>query len=375
MIDQVYIRNANRVVIGIIDTAESIIWEQQYYDTGNFEVYCRASNLNQQLLQIGNFVTRTDNENIGIIESVEIKFEAENGLMIIASGRFAKSILDRRLIYNLSGNTIYPIVFRGNLETAVRNLVSSNIINATDSSRNINFIELGAIAGITDVITSNTGESADKQTSYANLLTYTDKLLREYHHGAKIILNESTKKLQYVVYTGSDRSNGNTDGNNPIVFSQDFDNLISSDYQISNDEWKNAALIGGQGEGTERFCVLMVDPTQTGTNRREVFIDSSSQSKTYKNSSDEDVEYTDSEYTQLLITDAMQKISEFKEIETFSGEIDITNSVYKLNRDFYLGDLVTIQDNQIGVYKAVRIIKATEVQDDNGYILSVEFGE
>lgn len=375
MIDQVYIRNQNRAVIGIIDAAESIIWEQQYYDTGNFEVYCHASSINQQLLQIGNFVTRSDNENIGIIESIEIKFEAENGLMIIASGRFAKSILDRRLIYNISGHTIYPIVFSGNLETAVRNLVSSNIINATDSSRNINFIELGAIAGITDVITSNTGESADKQTSYANLLSYTDKLLQEYHHGAKIILNESTKKLQYVVYTGSDRSNGNTDGNNPIVFSQDFDNLISSDYQISNDEWKNAALIGGQGEGTERFCVLMADSTQTGINRREVFIDSSSQSKTYKNNSDQEVEYTDAEYTQLLITDAMQKISEFKEIESFSGEIDITNSIYKFNRDFYLGDLVTIQDNQIGVYQTVRIIKATEVQDDNGYILSVEFGE
>jgi hypothetical protein len=190
-----------------------------------------------------------------------------------------------------------------------------------------------------------------------------------------MILDESTKKLQYAVYTGMNRSNGNTDGNNPIVFSQDFDNLISSDYQISNMEWKNAALIGGQGEGTERFCVLMVDSTQTGINRREVFIDSSSQSKTYKNNSDQEVEYTDSEYTQLLITDAMQKISEFKEIESFSGEIDITNSIYKFNRDFYLGDLVTIQDNQIGVYQTVRIIKATEVQDDNGYILSVEFGE
>lgn len=375
MIDQVYIRNPSRVVIGIIDAAESIIWEQQYYDTGTFEVYCRATILNQQLLQIGNFVTRTDNENIGIIESVEIKFEAENGLMITASGRFAKSILDRRLIYNISGHTIYPIVFSGNLETAVRNLVSSNIINATDSSRNINFIELGAVAGITDIITSNTGESADKQTSYANLLSYTDNLLREYHHGAKMILNESTKKLQYAVYTGMNRSNGNTDGNNPIVFSQDFDNLISSDYQTSNMEWKNAALIGGQGEGTERFCVLMADSTQTGINRREVFIDSSSQSKTYKNNSDQEVEYTDAEYTQLLITDAMQKISEFKEIESFSGEIDITNSIYKFNRDFFLGDLVTIQDNQIGVYQTVRIIKATEVQDDNGYILSVEFGE
>lgn len=375
MIGQVYIRNPSRVVIGIIDDAKSIIWEQQYYDAGTFEVYCRATILNQQLLQIGNYVTRTDNENIGIIESVEIKFEAENGLMITASGRFAKSILDRRLIYNISGHTIYPIVFSGNLETAVRNLVSSNIINATDTSRNINFIELGAVAGITDIISSNTGESADKQTSYANLLSYTDNLLRGYHHGAKMILDESTKKLQYAVYTGKDRSNGNTDGNNPIVFSQDFDNLTSSDYQISNMEWKNVALIGGQGEGTARFCVLMVDSAQTGINRREVFIDSSSQSKTYKNNSDQEVEYTDAEYTELLITDAMQKISEFKEIETFSGEIDITNSIYKFNRDFFLGDLVTIQDNQIGVFQTVRIIKATEVQDDNGYILSVEFGE
>ena len=40
-------------------------------------------------------------------------------------------------------------------------------------------------------------------------------------------------------------------------------------------------------------------------------------------------------------------------------------------RDFALGDIVTIQDNNIGVYVNARIREAIEVQDENGYSVEV----
>ena len=42
--------------------------------------------------------------------------------------------------------------------------------------------------------------------------------------------------------------------------------------------------------------------------------------------------------------------------------------------DYYLGDLVTIEDKYINKLVNVRILSVTEVQDDNGYNISLEYG-
>ena len=39
MIDFVEIRDKNRVLLGVIDNADSIIWHPLYYGTGDFEIY------------------------------------------------------------------------------------------------------------------------------------------------------------------------------------------------------------------------------------------------------------------------------------------------------------------------------------------------
>ena len=62
MIDYVEIRNAELELIGLIDTAKSIIWETQYFGAGAFEVYTAATPAAVELLQCGNFVTRVENE-------------------------------------------------------------------------------------------------------------------------------------------------------------------------------------------------------------------------------------------------------------------------------------------------------------------------
>ena len=374
MIDFVEIRNADRETIGIIDAAKSIIWTAKYYGVGDFEIYTQATNEAIAMLKIGNYVTRPDDRNVGIIESISVNFNAQDGYMITAAGSFAKSILARRLIYNLSGNTIYPVVISGNVETAVRGLVSRSIISATDAARNVSFIELGAAAGIAKTIVDANGAATQKQTSYGNLQAYTDEVLQEYALGAYIGIDRKTLKLQYIVFAGADRSGENTEGNTPIVFSQEFDSLLSSDYTYDTTALKNTALIGGEGEGTARFFSMLTPSGASGIDRREVFIDGTDQAKKYETESGEEAEYTDAEYTKLLQSKARQELTNYIIVETFAGEVDITNSGLAYGVDFNVGDLVTVQDNKISKYATTRIITVTEVQDENGYQISVEFG-
>lgn len=364
MIEYVEARNAALEVIGIIDTAQSVIWHSVYYGVGDFQVFIRLTDA-LQIIADARYITRTDNDEVGVIESVMITDDIENGRMVTISGRFAKSLLDRRIIYTLSGTSNKARILRGNVEAAVRSLVSDNAI----ASRSLGVLELGAVAGISKTIVDESGAAAQKQVSYENLLDYTEAVLKEYSIASTVKLSNS--KLQYTVYEGADRSADNTDRNQPIVFSKEYDNLISSEYAYDASLEKNVALIGGEGEGVDRFCVLL--GSQSGLARKEVFVDASSISKKYKDENDVEKTYTDAEYTAMLKAHGHQEMSALIVSEDFNGTIDITNGNWKYGVDVFLGDIVTVQENDIGVFKNVRIAEVTEYQDQDGYAVEAVY--
>jgi hypothetical protein len=358
MIEYVEARNADFESIGILDTAQSVIWHSVYYGVGDFQIYIRLTDA-LHIITDARYITRPDNDEVGVIESLLIADDIESGKMITIKGRFAKSLLDRRIIYTLSGTSNKATILQGNVETEVRRLVNENAI----ASRSLGILELGAVAGISKTIVDENGAAAQKQVSYENLLEYTEAVLKEYSIASTVRLNGN--KLQYIVYEGADRSADNSVGNQTIVFSKEYDNLLSSEYIHDTTSEKNVALIGGEGEGIERFCVLL--GSQSGLKRKEVFVDASSIKKQYKDENDVEKTYTDDVYTAMLKTHAKQETSDLIVHEDFNGAIDITNGNWKYGTDVFLGDIVTVQDNDIGVYKNVRLAEVTEYQDGDGY--------
>lgn len=468
MIEYVEIRSkSNRQLVGIIDNAKSLIWHRVFFGVGDFEIYAPATGQNLLLLQVDNYVTRPNDfdgtfyKDIGIIESVEITRSAEDGTMIVASGRFGKSILDRRQICKLSGHTNKPTILKGNVETAVRSVVHYNAMSCThDIARNISFIVLADYSQLPAVIVDENGNPSQKQVSYENLLEYTDKVLQEYNYSAKMLLDDSTivRVFRYLVYGGTDRSVDNTDGNNPVIFSTDYDNLSESTYLLDCQKKKTAVLIGGAGEDVDRFY-SMIRGTATGADRREMWVDAHSINKELKASSlqetfptgvfdgltfkvggvvyanlvinneskytlsslqskfpsgtvsgakfvvggvtyatqvygeensytltpigykamldadEKEGQYilTDSVYDSQLVTKGKQELAAKTEEESFDGTLNITGGIWRLDEDYTLGDIVTVQDNEIGKYINVRIAEITESQDENGYNAEVKY--
>lgn len=377
MIDYIEVLDTTKTAIGIIDIAKSIIWHDVYFGCGDFEIYVQANEQTVELLQIGNYVTRNDTNDVGIIEKINSTFDLQDGYMLIASGRFAKSILDRRLIYRLSGNTNRPTVLSGLVEVAARKLVQDNAINCTfNTKRNIPSLVLGQLKGFQAKIIDENGNNADKQVSYQNLMLYTDELLQEYGLAAKITINDSNKNFLYTVYTGTDRSTNNTGGYQPIILSTDYDNLNSSNYSYDETDMRNAVLIGGEGEGLDRFYTLL-DYNKQGLELRELFVDAGSINRKYKEEgSDTEQTYTTAQYTALLKQQGQASLNELQAlIEQFNGDVNVTYGKWVFNRDYFIGDIVTIQDNKINKYINCRITETTEVQDENGYSVDVLFGE
>lgn len=363
-IEYVEIRDANRQIIGIVDTAISIIWHSVFFGVGDFEIYAQATPEHLNLLKQDNYVTRPNDTTIGIIETVHITRSNQDGDVIIASGRFAKCLLERRFIYNISGNSNKPTILSGNVEVNARNLVSDNAIScAFDSKRNMPVLGLGALQGIQDTITDESGVATQIQVPCVNLLEYTDAFLHEYGLSAKIDFNDDTKKLEYVIAKGTDRSGS-------IIFSQEFDNLVQSDYIFDTTSERNFALIGGEGDEVQRLYSSV--GTSQGLSRKELFVDGSIIAKKYKDGNVEKT-YTDAEYIKLLQSQGRQDLFAYTITENFSGTINVTFGTWLLNRDYFLGDLVTIQDNKLNKYAVVRIVETTEVQDGNGYMIDAKY--
>ena len=64
----------------ICDSFSSLLWDIEYYDCGRFEVYIAANPQNIEIFQTGRIVGRDDDSlHFGIIESVHIDTDAENG--------------------------------------------------------------------------------------------------------------------------------------------------------------------------------------------------------------------------------------------------------------------------------------------------------
>ena len=372
MIEYVEIRNPEtRKIIGICDTAKSIIWRSVYFGVGEFEIYAPATPKYIDLLKIGNFVTRANELNCGIIETIQITFNEQDGQMIVASGRFAKQILSRRIIYRfVKTYSVSPSVISGNVAEACWRLIDENCGASAPSYRQFPKFGRGTINHLPAVITDQNGEAARRQVTYENLLEYTDGLLQEYLYGSYVWLDTFTGDLQYVMYKGADRSANNTEGNIPLIFSKENDNLLSSDFNETDAELKTTAIIGGEGEGLQRFIARVGDDAE-GYERREMFVDADGITKTVQEGETETT-YTDEEYAVLLIADGKAAMKDRKKTSSFTGDIDLTQSRYVFGRDYFCGDIITVEDSTIGKRANCRMVSIIEAQDENGYSVIAE---
>ena len=84
----------------VCDSFSSLLWDIEYYACGVFEVYIAASPKNIEIFRTGRIVGRDDDkEHYGLIESVQLETDAEDGDYLIVSGRFLMCLLERRIIY------------------------------------------------------------------------------------------------------------------------------------------------------------------------------------------------------------------------------------------------------------------------------------
>lgn len=336
-----FILNKEFEIIDVLDTFKSLEWVKRYYETGDFVLNCIADNNTVNSLINGYYLAREDDDRLMIIEKRNLTTAAETGNVIACSGRSIEAILERRIIWNQTNSRTNETA-----ESFIRKLIDENAINPADTKRKIPNLKLGTLKGFTETI--------DKQVTGDNLLTTIIEICKLYDYGFKITMDDEGY-LVFDLYRGENRSY-NQDVNSYVVFSDEYDNIINTDYEYDESSFKNTALIGGEGEGTDRKYQSIGN--SEGMERYEMFVDA-------KDISSNNNEIAADEYNKLLIERGEEKLAENKEIEKYSGEIE-TTLTYRYKEDYDLGDTVQTVD-KYGIEASPKILEIIESENENGY--------
>lgn len=342
---ELYVLDDRFNAIAVIDDYRSLIWAKRYTQFGDCELYVRACEEYSRILQKGYYLLRTDDDMVCRIESVELDTSTDEGDFHIATGKDCRCILNQRVVWEQTN-------FTGTVENYIRRLVNDNIIAPSKAERRIDNFILGASAGLTDRIS--------EQVTYAQLGEKIVELCNAYNYGSRVYLNDDNQ-LVFELYKGEDRSYKQT-VNDYVVFSPDFDNIISSKYITDDSNVKNVALVAGEGEGVARKT--LVCGVADGMGRHEIYVDARDVSSTTE-------EGVTIDYAEALKARGIEALAEHGTTVSFEGEVE-PNYSYKYGVDYFLGDIVQVV-NIYGIESSARITEVIETYDENGYSIIPTF--
>lgn len=342
------VMNTNFVRLAIIDNYISFIWATRYYTVGEFELCVSIDENTTTFFQEGYYICRDDDpEYIGIIEKIRIDRLDDGQDRAIISGRFLSSILGRRII------AVQTQVY-GSVPTCIEKLIDENAISPTIPAR--------AIPGLSFDSEVETITSMQAQFTGDNLLDAISAICKTYGLGFKTILTNNNT-FQFVLFEGINRSL--SQALNPhVIFSDEYDNLISSQYKESLEDLVTDVLIAGEGEGLDRKTLWVTKAAPTGLNRYEFYQDA-------RNASSNNGEIDETTYYNQLRGEALESITTIT--QAFSGQVDLNTVEFR--KDIQIGDICTIKNDRWGLSINTRLVEVIEsVSESGAYTITPSFG-
>ncbi len=337
---ELYVFNRDIELLGVIDNFDSLIWTRKFYKAGEFQLTLSTDFL--PILQTGNLICKKNYDEAGYIISRNISLKEDGSEVLTIKGKFITNYLSQRINWDI-------LNFSGTVEDLSRKLVDDNCISSSPS-RVIPGLELSSKKGFT--------EELRYQNSYGYIDEELTSLAETYGVSYKINLDYINKKLIFENYKGVNRTTSQS-SMAPCIFSRDFENVLTQEYFESQQDFKNVALVAGEGEGSNRTLISI--NSNVGLDRYELFVDARELRK-----DDGSISLTDEEYKNVLITKGKNTLAEYKEIKTFESNINTnSNNIYKV--DYDLGDIVTMHDKSWNITIDTQITEIQEIYE-NGYV-------
>lgn len=366
--------NTNFELLGIITNFESLICVWNYYECGTFELTINKNKANTNKLKKDNMlIVNKRDDKILLIDKVVIDTNKNSKTMKV-TGTCIKGITKRRII----ATNGYDRVAETQAENIQKHYLKNHLVEsyydkirtperdvtwlkiATTQNRGIKTVWQARLTNLHDElkhISEDTGLgwygylSRTEKCIYFDSLKGTDRTVNQVEDSNTHEFLKTLTHKQLQVYTHAQLQG--TIKHPYIVFSEKKKNLLEGKTTDDNSNYKNVGYVAGKGENEDRLITVL--GTATGFERREVLID-------LNNIDDPDE----------LKTEGQKKLDTYKAIKSIEGKVyQIPNMEWE--KDFFLGDLVTLESD--GIYEDKRIIQAKEVYERNNKTVELGFGD
>lgn len=366
--------------LGLIEIYSSINYTLKFIDVGSFELKCAINEQNVKLIQKNRFLWIED-EVCGIIQY--ISSSTDDGTITV-KGKLAKEMLNWRWVYPCFVKTGEPAAL-------AESIVNIHCVNPSESKRKMRGLVIGNAGYVINkqhITYQKTGDTV--LTSVQNISTANNL-------GFEIYFNpRNTNPFKFVMLEGKDRTIGNKDGNKPVVFSRDFENIVSGSYEYNDDSFRNIALVAGEtadGSNNENATRTFLVVDKVGSEnvssfyRKELYVDARDLQSEYseeaitKDDEGNDItetvqkKMTEQEYNATLSNRGFEKMGETLVEESYESQIRTdARTIYQFGKDYTYGDYVTVIDKSLGIMLNVQITEMQIVYDANGYDYIPTFG-
>lgn len=358
---QLHIFNLDFEFLGIVEEINDIEWIRDYYRGGDFTLNAKMNEMNISLLKKDRIIIKDrDFSEPMIIEYRQLQENDDGDEDLMVTGQsLSTRILNSRI-------SLGRQIEKGTADKVMENLLLTQSNYSKDTNRHFPNLVVDRFEK------PEFTEKIEHNTMYKTLYEDFEEICMANQCGYKVSYRHDAKQFLFRVYKGLDVSDN-------ILFSIDFDNLKNQTYIESNDNYKNVAIVCGQGEELDRDLVIVNDKDYSGFDRREVYIDARDIEQDTKKGTDKDGYEIDipikngPNAIKLLTTRGQEKLAELSPIHSFDAELSENN--YKYKEDFDLGYLVTVRNKNWDVEFKQRITRIVESYSEYGRTIKVTFGE
>ena len=316
-----YDKDLNRVAI-IGGQYISCLWSEGYNTIENFTLELVETDEYKKKVAVDCYVGRDDRNTLMIIKTVQFG----NG-KIVASGKQATRVLgDVSFIGTISSGS--------NIDTSV-----INAYNNSDKYRGVEFIN------------TSLGVKYHHQISNKSFSELCETMCQSEDVGFRAKRGAGNVLIEF--YQPGEKEN--------LVFSEKFGNLTVNSVSISSENYKNYAIVLGEGDGDSRTKVV-IDLTN-GEERRDLIVDA-------RDLQSEDGETAES-YRERLTTRGFENLIE--RTQTFSCAFTPYSSDF--GKKYDLGDVLTVYLTDYGITLKARVAKFTQKSQNNRTITEIVVGK
>lgn len=336
----------------VIDKFESLIWTERFKRRGDFELQLHSSIEHKTRLRPGTRLVINESYRVMVVETVEDTTDDEGKAILKVKGRSLEKILEDRLARgSLSDLTTESKWVITDLPADIVRQMFHDICvtGILDDGDIIPFVVEDSIFPA-DTIAEPT-ETVTYEIEPKSLYEAMIYICDIYEIGFRLVRDPNTLTLYFDVYMGSDRTTSQSTLP-AVVFSPDLENLQNTTELTTIALYKNVAYVISP-VGHEIVYPLDVDPEVEGFDRQVLFV-----------RADDITDPTPSVASAQMIQRGKEELSRHRRFSAFDGELD-SNSRYKYQQHYWLGDLVEIR-NATGTTSKMQVTEQIFVSDSNG---------